>query len=331
MAPPSEPSDAKSRAFAHWLNATMQSRGLSQARARVVGVADTQVSRWRRGQVVPTVRYLQRIATTLDVPRSNLDRLAGYPVGKDDSGAVADADPGRQAELDAYSGAAVRLLLEARVPRPLWRAFAEACTALANSMAGTYGDAVASAGTTADPDRRRPPAPGDGTRTPGPSGRLRSARAVPARSSPMPGRNLRAERTRDAGIHPGVGGSMRLLVLGGTVFLGRHIVTRAPGGRSPGHPLQPRAPPGRLPRRRAAHRRPRRRPRPPRRPHLGRRDRHQRLRPPHRPAQRAALTAHAGHYTFISTISVYRDFAPRPGQDETAPTGALEDPATEER
>jgi transcriptional regulator with XRE-family HTH domain len=146
VAPPSEPSDAESRAFAHWLNATMQSRGLSQAQlARVVGVADTQVSRWRRGQVVPTVRYLQRIATTLDVPRSNLDRLAGYPVGEDDSGAPADADPERQAELDAY-GAAIRLLLEARVPRPLWRAFAEACTALADSMAGTYGEAVASAG-----------------------------------------------------------------------------------------------------------------------------------------------------------------------------------------
>jgi len=42
-----------------------------------------------------------------------------------------------------------------------------------------------------------------------------------------------------------------------------------------------------------------------------------------------ALAAHTGHYTFISTISVYRDFA-RPGQDETAPTGTLEDPATEE-
>jgi len=170
VAPPSEPSDAESRAFAHWLNATMQSRGLSQAQlARVVGVADTQVSRWRRGQVVPTVRYLQRIATTLDVPRSNLDRLAGYPVGEDDSGAAADADPGRQAELDAY-GAAIRLLLEARVPRPLWRAFAEACSALADSMAGTYGAAVASAGdaAAADPDGGAPPPPRPG---PAPRGR----------------------------------------------------------------------------------------------------------------------------------------------------------------
>ena len=146
----------------------MQSRGLSQAQlARVVGVADTQVSRWRRGQVVPTVRYLQRIATTLDVPRSNLDRLAGYPVGEDDFGAVADADPGRQAELDAY-GAAVRLLLEARVPRPLWRAFAEACTALAEFDGRNLRRRRRQRRRRRRSGRRRPPPPGTG---PAPRGR----------------------------------------------------------------------------------------------------------------------------------------------------------------
>ncbi|HEX2513516.1 MAG TPA: helix-turn-helix domain-containing protein [Chloroflexota bacterium] len=144
------------RGFADWLNATMHSRGLSQAQlARVVGVADTQVSRWRRGQVVPTVRYLQRIADTLDVPRANLDRLAGYPVdlaegaGEDQAG---DTDPQRQAELDAYS-AAFRMLLEQRVPRPLWRAFADACAALAGSMSTAYDEALARSGPAAPPER----------------------------------------------------------------------------------------------------------------------------------------------------------------------------------
>src|SRR5438105_4179812 len=46
--------------FAGWLETSMRSRGLTQAQlARSVGVADTQVSRWRRGHVVPTVQYLQ--------------------------------------------------------------------------------------------------------------------------------------------------------------------------------------------------------------------------------------------------------------------------------
>jgi transcriptional regulator with XRE-family HTH domain len=143
------------RGFADWLNATMHSRGLSQAQlARVVGVADTQVSRWRRGQVVPTVRYLQRIADTLDVPRANLDRLAGYPVDLAEEGAdqAGETDPQRQAELDAY-GAAFRLLLEERVPRPLWRAFADTCAALAGSMSTAYEDALARSDPAPPPDR----------------------------------------------------------------------------------------------------------------------------------------------------------------------------------
>ena len=43
----------------------------------------------------------------------------------------------------------------------------------------------------------------------------------------------------------------------------------------------------------------------------------------------AALAGAVGHYTFISTISVYRDFS-RPAQDEAAPTGTLADPRVEE-
>jgi transcriptional regulator with XRE-family HTH domain len=154
------PPEPPSKPFANWLNATMLSRGLSQAQlARVVGVADTQVSRWRRGQVVPTVHYLQRIADTLDVPRVSLDRLAGYPVGEAEPDAPPDADPERQAELHAY-GAAYRQLLEHGVPRPLWGAFADACAALAGSMSGAYQEALArslaGAGDRPAPEATRP-------------------------------------------------------------------------------------------------------------------------------------------------------------------------------
>src|ERR1700674_3250003 len=90
--------------FAGWLQASMLNRGLSQAQlARSVGVADTQVSRWRRGHVVPTLQYLQRLADTFGIERVNLDRLVGLPVAQ----AYLEADDTRvepevAAELEAH-------------------------------------------------------------------------------------------------------------------------------------------------------------------------------------------------------------------------------------
>src|SRR6184192_471351 len=87
--------------FAGWLQASMHHRGLTQAQlARSVGVADTQVSRWRRGQVVPTVQYLQRLADTFGVERITLDQLVGLPVARarDTSG----HEPEIEAELQAH-------------------------------------------------------------------------------------------------------------------------------------------------------------------------------------------------------------------------------------
>src|SRR5579859_1382484 len=87
-----------SRRFAGWLEASMRSRGLTQAQlARSVGVADTQVSRWRRGHVVPSVQYLQRLADTFGIERMTLDQLVGLPVAQ----AGHDDDPEREAELQA--------------------------------------------------------------------------------------------------------------------------------------------------------------------------------------------------------------------------------------
>src|SRR5437762_12162740 len=95
------PGNQERERFAGRLSATMQSRGLSQAQlARSVGVADTQVSRWRRGQVVPTVQYLQRIADTFGVQRTTLDRLVGYPVASAEAGSP-EVDADVEAELQA--------------------------------------------------------------------------------------------------------------------------------------------------------------------------------------------------------------------------------------
>jgi transcriptional regulator with XRE-family HTH domain len=125
--------------FARWLEATMQSRGLSQAAiARRVGVADAQVSRWRRGQVTPSLPHLQRIADTFGVPRVELDRLAGYPVpGEPDTGAD---DPEAAAELRAHLAQLERLLTTS-VPPELWRAYIDACEALAASLATSFTQA----------------------------------------------------------------------------------------------------------------------------------------------------------------------------------------------
>src|SRR4051794_27496351 len=102
--------------FALWLNATLQNRGISQAEvAREIGVADAQISRWRRGQVTPSVRYLQQLATTFGVPRVQLERMAGYPVTETGE----EIDPELRAEIEACQ-ARFRQILERKLPPALW-------------------------------------------------------------------------------------------------------------------------------------------------------------------------------------------------------------------
>jgi transcriptional regulator with XRE-family HTH domain len=121
--------DARAR-FSGWLDRSMHSRGLTQAQlARSVGVADAQVSRWRRGQVVPTVPYLQRLADAFGVERAMLDRLVGLPVAE----ASVDGDPADEAELQAHQ-ARLRQIMQQRLPRSMWPAFVEACSAVADAL-----------------------------------------------------------------------------------------------------------------------------------------------------------------------------------------------------
>ena len=145
--------------FGGWLEASMRSRGLTQAQlARSVGVADTQVSRWRRGQVVPTVQYLQRLADTFGVQRSALDELVGLPVAQARQGGGQPAEPEVEAELQAYQ-ARLREAMQRKLPRSMWRAYVEACLALADGLGASASRALReSLGRLEDdPDREPPP------------------------------------------------------------------------------------------------------------------------------------------------------------------------------
>jgi transcriptional regulator with XRE-family HTH domain len=129
-----------SQRFAGWLQASMRSRGLTQAQlARSVGVADTQVSRWRRGQVVPTVQYLQRLADAFGVERIALDELVGLPVAQTQP-LGEQRDPEFEAELQAHQ-ARLRQVMQDRLPRPMWRAYVEACVALAEGLRSSFENA----------------------------------------------------------------------------------------------------------------------------------------------------------------------------------------------
>src|SRR5690349_20005837 len=125
--------DPPGNRFSGWLQASMRSHGLSQAQlARSVGVADTQVSRWRRGQVVPSVQYLQHLADTFGVQRVTLDELVGLPVAQARQGQDTES-PELEAELQAHQ-ARLRQVMQNRLPRMMWRAYVEACVALAERL-----------------------------------------------------------------------------------------------------------------------------------------------------------------------------------------------------
>jgi len=142
-----------SERFAGWLQASMHSRGLTQAQlARSVGVADTQISRWRRGQVVPTVQYLQRLADAFGVERITLDELVGLPIGQAREGGAPQLDPEVEAELQAHQ-ARLRQVLQNRLPRSMWRAYVEACVALADGLRSSTTRALSESLKQRDPSR----------------------------------------------------------------------------------------------------------------------------------------------------------------------------------
>ena len=92
----------------------------------------------RRGVPFRLIDRALQPADTFDVPRTTLDRLAGYPVAEAPHPlprVVEDAT--ELAELAAYE-AHFRQMLEEQIPRPLWRAYMDACDALADALSESY-------------------------------------------------------------------------------------------------------------------------------------------------------------------------------------------------
>jgi transcriptional regulator with XRE-family HTH domain len=136
----------------------MHTRGLTQAQlARSVGVADTQISRWRRGQVVPTLQYLQRLADTFGIERMTLDQLVGLPVAQA-SGSDPAVEPEVEAELQAYQSR-LRAVMQSRLPRNMWRAYVEACVALADGLSASAKRVVSESIINAASDAEHEPPP----------------------------------------------------------------------------------------------------------------------------------------------------------------------------
>jgi transcriptional regulator with XRE-family HTH domain len=131
------------RPFGPWLDATMRARGLSQAAvAREIGVADAQVSRWRRGMVTPSMRYLQRIAEAFEVPRAGLERMVGYPRSEGGSDPERkELDPEREAEIQALQ-ARLRDILEQQLPPSLWPVYGEAFQVLAVELRDSFNEVM---------------------------------------------------------------------------------------------------------------------------------------------------------------------------------------------
>lgn len=135
------------RPFAEWLSASMQRRSLSQAEvARQIGVADAQVSRWRRGHVRPSHHHVRQIAAAFHVPTETIEELAGYGRSIATSN-ERDIDPVQAAEEQAILHALADIL-EKRLPRSLWSAYLKACEVLAQEMAHALEQAMIAASQT---------------------------------------------------------------------------------------------------------------------------------------------------------------------------------------
>ena len=130
--------------FAEWFSASIQARGVTQAEvARQLGVADAQVSRWRRGFVVPSRDHARRIAATFGVPTAAVEQLVGLDGPVAENTEPGDIDPVRQAEEQAVLHS-LATVLETTVPRHLWKAYVEACTVLAEQMTAAFDNALES-------------------------------------------------------------------------------------------------------------------------------------------------------------------------------------------
>lgn len=68
--------------FGIWLDARMEETGWTQARlARTTGVAQSQISRYRNGEMTPDPATIRKLALALDSDVEEMMVLAGHVVG----------------------------------------------------------------------------------------------------------------------------------------------------------------------------------------------------------------------------------------------------------
>jgi transcriptional regulator with XRE-family HTH domain len=108
----------------------MQQSGFTQAHvAEQLGVWDSLVSRWRKGGGI-NVENVRKLADLFGVDRNDLERLAGYsdnPLSSEETSKT-EIDLERHLWRTRYDA-----LMENKVPKWAWRAYMEACEALADA------------------------------------------------------------------------------------------------------------------------------------------------------------------------------------------------------
>jgi transcriptional regulator with XRE-family HTH domain len=125
--PADVPESGESAQFARFLNSLLESHHLSGAQAaRRLGVSQSQVSRWRRGEGGISLENLERIHAVFGVELAYLKQLAGLR-SSHPTVTLDDIEAERQKYRAWYQH-----LLEVKVPRSMWAAYSAACDALAD-------------------------------------------------------------------------------------------------------------------------------------------------------------------------------------------------------
>jgi|SRR5947209_10389422 len=181
-----EPSPyAQPATFPEFFNKLLASHALSGAQAaRRLGVAESQVGRWRRGQGGISLENLERIHEEFGVDLDYLRELAGL---RNSSPATATA--GIDAERQAW-GAWYQHLLDSQVPRRMWKSYTRACEALAAHWASLPVPDPSSDSTPAGGSVSTPPDDGLPTDAPSPPGQLTAESHRPRARFPRGNRSI---------------------------------------------------------------------------------------------------------------------------------------------
>lgn len=125
------PEQSPDAQFAEYFNVLLAQHKLNGAdAARRLKVAQSQVSRWKRGEGGISLENLQRIHDVFGTDLTYLMQLAGLRAS---TPSTANSDPAVEIERQRWR-AWFDELREKKVPKSLWTAYTAACEALADSF-----------------------------------------------------------------------------------------------------------------------------------------------------------------------------------------------------